>query len=193
MQKGPSYSSSAATYPEKSANAQSRKSGSMRACAFFPPGLDPVLDRGKRDKDAVVAPEVPTRRPVGQAVFDHQPDRQSHHAVGVLSAGWCQIREVRVKVLAALRTVVLRIGDHKIPRTPQVEIPQVVQRPLVLLVPIGRVPTTWARLPDGVATVWDDLGLWQVCGCGDPGAWVGSVLTWTVHRVTFLAPRCGPE
>ena len=23
------------------------------------------------------------------------------------------------------------------------------------------------------------LGLWQVCGCGDPGAGVGSVLTWT--------------
>src|SRR5689334_3149038 len=193
MQKGPSYSSSAATYPEKSANAQSRKSGSMRPCAFFPPGLDPVLDRGKRDKDAVVAPEVPTRRPVGQAVFDHQPDRQIHHAVGVLSAGWCQIREVRVKVLATLRTVVLRIGDHEIPRTPQVEIPQVVQCPLVLLVAIGLVPTTRTRLPEVVATVGDDLGLGQVCGCGDPSAWVGSILTWTEHRVALLAQRFGPE
>src|SRR4029434_2609563 len=125
-QKGPSYSSSAATYPEKSANAQSRKAGSMRACAFFPPSLDLVLDGGKGDKDAVVAPEVPTRGPVGQAVFDHQPYRQIHHVVGILSAGWRQIREVRVKVLATLRTVVLRIGDHEIPRTPQVEIPSVV-------------------------------------------------------------------
>src|SRR4029077_20060004 len=102
MQKGAYESSSAATYPEKSANAQSRKSGSMRACAFFPPGLDPVLDRGTRDKDAVVAAEVPTRGPVGPAVFDHQPDRPINHAVGVLSAGWCQIREARVKVLATL-------------------------------------------------------------------------------------------
>src|SRR5215475_2092336 len=107
MQKGPSYSSSAATYPEKSANAQSRKSVSMRACAFFPPGLNPVLDRGKRDKDAVVSPEVPTRRPVGQAVFDHQSYRQINHAVSILTAGWRQIREVGVKVLATLRTVVL--------------------------------------------------------------------------------------
>jgi hypothetical protein len=74
----------------------------------------------------VVAPEVPTRGPVGQAVFDHQPDRQIHHAVGVLSAGWRQIREVGVKVLATLRTVVLRIGDDEIPWTPEVEIPQVV-------------------------------------------------------------------
>jgi hypothetical protein len=94
----------------------------MRACAFFPPSLDPVLDRGKRDKDAVVAPEVPTRGPVGQAVFDHQPDRQINHAVGVLTAGWRQIREVGAKVFATLRTVVLRTRDHEITRTPQVEI-----------------------------------------------------------------------
>src|SRR4029453_54267 len=193
MQKGPSYSSSAATYPEKSASAQSRKSGSMRACAFFPPGLDPVLDRGKRDKDAGGAPEVPTRAPVGQAVFDHQPDRQINHAVGVLSAGWCQIREVRVKVLATLRTVVLRIGDYEIPRTPHVEIPQVVQPPLVLFVAIGLVPTTRTRLPEVVATVGDDLGLGQVCGWGDPSAGVGAILTWTEHRVALLAQRFGPE
>src|SRR6516164_6385206 len=103
MQKGPSYSSSAATYPEKSAKAQSRKSGSMRACAFFSPRLDPVLDRGKRDKDAVVAPEVPARWPVGQAVLDHEPHGQINHAVGVLTAGWRQSREVGVKVFATLR------------------------------------------------------------------------------------------
>jgi hypothetical protein len=94
----------------------------MRPCAFFPPSLDPVLDRGKGDKDAVVAPEVPTRGPVGQAVFDHQPYRQINHAVGVLTAGWRQIREVGVKVLATLRTVMLRIRDHEIPWTPEVEI-----------------------------------------------------------------------
>src|SRR5499425_1005976 len=68
-----------------------------------------------------------------------------------------------------------------------------MQRPVRLLVPIGRVPTTRARLPEVIATVWDDLGLWQVCGCGDPGAWVGSVLTWTEHRVALLAQRFGPE
>src|SRR5215471_5911502 len=165
----------------------------MRACAFFPPSLDPVLDRGKRDKDAVVAPEVPTRGPVGHAILDHEPHREVHHAMGVLTARWGQIREVGAQVLTTRRTVMLGIGDHEIPRTPQVEIPQVVQRPLVLLVPIGRVTTTWARLPDGVATVGDDLGLWQVCGCGDPGAWVGSILPWTEHRVALLAQRFGPE
>src|ERR687888_206302 len=193
MQKGPSYSSSAATYPEKSANAQSRKSRSMRACAFFSPSLDPVLNRGKRDKDAVVAPEVPTRGPVGQAVFDHQPYRQINHAVGVLTAGWRQVREVGAKVLATLRTVMLGIGHQQITRTPHIEIPQLMERPMRLLVPIGRVTTTRARLLEVVATVGDDLGLGQVCGCGDPSAWVGSILTWSEHRVALLAQRFGPE
>ena len=68
-----------------------------------------------------------------------------------------------------------------------------MQRPLGLLVPIGRVTTTRARLPEVVATVGDDLGLWQVCGGGDPGAGVGSVLPWTEHRVALLAQRFGPE
>src|SRR5215475_4168994 len=192
MQKGPSYSSSAATYPEKSVKAQSRKSVSMRACAFFSPRLDPVLNRGKRDKDAVVSPEVPTRWAVGQAVLDHEPHGQVYHAVGVLTSGGCQIGEVRVKVLATLRTVMLGIGHQQITRTPEVQIPQIMERPLRLLVPIGRVPTMRARSPEVVATVEDDLGLWQVCGGGDPGAWVGSVLTWTEHRVALLAQRCGP-
>jgi len=47
----------------------------MRACAFFSPRLDPMLDRRKGHKDAVVAPEVPTRWAVGQAVLDHEPYR----------------------------------------------------------------------------------------------------------------------
>ena len=60
MQNGPSYNSSAAMYPEKSFNAQSRCSVSSRRVAFFPPGLDPVLDRGVGDEHAVIAPEAPT-------------------------------------------------------------------------------------------------------------------------------------
>src|SRR5262249_43799818 len=164
----------------------------MRACAFFSPSLDPVLDRGKRDKDTVVAPEVPAGGTVRQASLDHEPHGEVHYAVGVLTAGWCQIREVGAKVLATLRTVMLRIGHHQVTRTPHVEIPQIMQRSMRLLVPIGRVTTTRARLPEVVATVRDNLGLGQVCGCGDPGAWVGAVLTWTEHRGALLAKRFGP-
>src|SRR5215471_7333662 len=164
----------------------------MRLCAFFSPRLNPVLDRGKGDKDTMVVPQVPPGRAVAHTVLDDEPDRQINHAVGVLTSRGCQIGEVGARVIATLRTVMLGIGHKQITRTPHVEIPQIMERPMRLLVPIGRVTTMWARLPEVVATVEDDLGLGQVCGCGDPGAGVGSVLTWTVHRVALLAQRFGP-
>jgi len=151
----------------------------MRACAFFSPSLDPVLNRGEGDKDAVVAPQVPTRWAVGHAVLNHEPHRQ--------------IGEVGTKVLATLSTVMLGIGHQQITRTPHVEIPQVMERPMRLLVPIGRVPTTRARLSEVIAAVGDNLGLGQVFGGCDPGAGVGSVLTWTEHRIALLAQRFGPD
>ena len=113
----------------------------------------------------MVAPEVPTRGAVGHAVLDHEPDRQLNHPVGILTARGRQIGEVRVKVLAALRTVVLRIGDHEIPRTPEVEIPQVVQRPLELLVPISLVATTRTRLAR--VRGYPEIGLGKTLGLLD--------------------------
>src|SRR5712692_7181054 len=142
----------------------------MRACAFFSPSLNPVLDRGKGHEDPVVSPQMPTRRAVGHAVLDHDAHRQIDHAVGIMTARWCQISEVGVQVLATFRTVMLRIRDDKITRTPHVEIAQVVQRPMRLLVPIGRVTTPRTRLPR-----------------------VGAIRTWTEHRVALLAQRLGPE
>src|SRR5215475_8072757 len=165
----------------------------MRACAFFPPSLHPILDRGKGDKHPVVTPQVPTGGPVGQAIFDHQPYRQINHAVGILTAGWRQVREVGAKVLATLRTVMLGIGHQQITRTPHIEIPQIMQRPMSLLVPIGLVPTARTRVPYVVATVGDDLRLGQVSGHRDPFARVGSGLTWTEHRGALLAQWLGPE
>jgi hypothetical protein len=84
----------------------------------------------------MVAPEVPTGWPVGQASLDHEPHRQVHHAGGILTPGGSEIGEVCLKVLATLRTGGLRIGHDEIAWTPEVEIAQVVQRPLKLLVPI---------------------------------------------------------
>src|SRR5918992_2142048 len=136
---------------------------------------------------------MPARRAVGQAILDHQAHRQIDDAVGIMTAWWRQIREVEVEVLAALRTIMLRISDDQITRTPQVEIAQVVQRPMRLLVPIGRVPTARTRLPDVVATVGVDLGRRQVGGGRDTFPRVGAVFTWTEHRVALLAQWLGPK
>jgi hypothetical protein len=158
---------------------------------FFPPRLDPVLDRGTRDNDTVIAPEVPTRGPVGPAVLDHQPYRQSNHAVGVRTAGGRQIGEVRVKVLATLRTGVLRRGDHQITRTPQVEIPSVVERPIERFIPVSLVIAARTRLTLVGTTVSDDLWWWQVCNRGHPFGGIRSIRPRTEHGLVLLARMLG--
>src|SRR5712692_3417436 len=165
----------------------------MRACAFFSPRLDPVLDRGKGHKDTVVSPQMPAGRTVGQAVLHHQPYRQIDHAMGVVTARWCQIGQVRIEVLATLGAVMLRIGDHEITRTPQVEIAQVVQRPMGLLVPIGYVTTTRTRVPLVIAAVGNNLWLGQVGNRGNPFAGIGSIRTRTKHGFALLVPMWGPK
>jgi len=165
----------------------------MRVCAFFSPSLHPMLDRGKGDKDAVVPPQVPAGGTGGQAIFDDKSHRQIDHAMGVLTPRWCQIREVRIEVLLTFRTVTLRIGDHEIPRTPHVEIPQVMQRPLGLLVPIGCVTTAWTWGPLVIATIGDDLWRWQVCSRGNPFGGIGSIRTRTKHRFAFLVRMLEPK
>ena len=110
---------------------------SMHACAFFSPRLHPVLNGRKGDKHPVVPPQVPAGGTVRQAIFDHKPHRQINHAMGVLTPRWRQLREVRIEVLLTLRAVMLRIRDHEITRAPEVEMPQVGQRSLGLLGPIG--------------------------------------------------------
>ena len=135
----------------------------------------------------MVAPQVPTCWPVRQAVLNHEPHGEVHHAVGILTAGWCQIGEVHVKVLATLRTIVLRIGDHQITRTPHVEIPQVVQRPPGLFIPVSLVRATWTGLSLIGAAVRDDLWRWQVCNGGNPFGGIGSIRTRTEHGCVLPA------
>jgi hypothetical protein len=152
-----------------------------------------MLDRGKGDKHPVVTPQGPAGGTGGQAIFDDQSHRQSDHAMGVLTPRWRQIRQVRMKILLTLRTVMLGIRDHEIPRTPPSEIPQVVERPLGLLVPRGRVTTAWTQVPLVVAALGDDLWRWQVCHRGHPFSRIGSIGTRTKHRFAFLARMLEPK
>jgi hypothetical protein len=54
-------------------------------CIFFPSRLDPVLDGGVGDEDAVVTPEKPTGVAVGQAIFGDQTDGPLLDAASVLT------------------------------------------------------------------------------------------------------------
>src|SRR5215813_11383370 len=127
MQKGPSYSSSTAMKPEKSASAQSRCSPSIRRAAFFPPGLDPVLDRGVGDEGAMIAPEGPFGGALGEAVLDDQPDGRVDDPAGVMAAGVGQVGGVGVEVLAAAAAVVLRAEQDDVARPAGEGVTQVVE------------------------------------------------------------------
>src|SRR5690349_17495383 len=139
-QNGPSYSSSAALEPEKSANAQSRELVSIWGTAFFSPSLDPVLEGGIRHKHPVITPQMPTGRFIGEAVLDHEAYRQVDAPMRVLALGRRQGRGLGVAILAALAAVMLRVRQCDLPRTPRDEIPDIVQH-------AGEDPIAIAALP----------------------------------------------
>ena len=151
------------------------------------------MDRGEGHEDAVVAPQVPTRWAVGQAILDHESYRQIHHAVGVVTARWRQIGEVRIEVLATLGAVMLRRGNHKITRTPQVEIAQVVEGSMSLLVPIGHMTTTRTHVPLVITAVGNHLWRGQVGSSSNSFAGIGSIRTRTEHGFILLVRMLGPE
>jgi len=71
---------------------------------FFSPGrLDPVLDGGVRDEDAVISPQVPTGTLVGQAIFAHQTHGQILDAKCVEALGPRQFGHVDSEATAAVR------------------------------------------------------------------------------------------
>jgi len=181
MQNGPSYNSSAAMKPEQSERAQSRCSVQFRRAAFFPPGLDPIRDRGRRDEHAVVTPEGPTGGAVGQAVLDDQANGRVAHPAGVVTTGCGEVGGVGVEVLAAAGTVMLGSEDDEIAGPAGERVAEVVESLADEPVAVGTLATTRARPPAVVAAVDTDVGLGQVVAAGDPLSGVGSVFTGSWH------------
>src|SRR3954470_11220147 len=144
MQNGPSYSSSAAMKPEKSESAQSRCSARVCRAAFFPPGLDPVLDRGEGDEHAVVAPQGPLGGAVRQGVLDHQPDGGVDDPAGVVAAGAGQAGHVGVEVLAAPGAEVLGVEHDEVAGPTREGVAEVVEGAAGGAVPVGAVAASRA-------------------------------------------------
>src|SRR3972149_9773919 len=104
-------------YPENLASTASRYAPTTCCSAFFPPTFDPVLDGGKRNKDPVIPPEMPTGRTVRQVVLDHQPHGPCDDAVGVVALGRSQLARVRTKVTFTSTAIMLGGGEMKLPRS----------------------------------------------------------------------------
>src|SRR5579884_90941 len=139
MQNGPSYSSSAAMDPEKSDNAQSRCSVAVCRAAFFPPGLDPVLDRGVGDEGAMIPPEAPTGGAVRQAILDDQPDGGVDDPAGVMAAAIGQVGHVGVEVLPAAGAVVPGVEDDDVAGPAGEGVAEVVEGAAAPTIAVGAV------------------------------------------------------
>src|ERR1051325_3174244 len=86
----------------------------MLAIFFFPSRLDPVLDGGVGDEDAVIAPQVPTGGLVRQAVFGDETDGQLLDAAGVQAVGQSQVSNVTGEATAAVEAAMAGESDHQI-------------------------------------------------------------------------------
>src|SRR4051812_743642 len=170
--------------PEKSESAQSRCSVSLRRAAFFPPGLDPVLDRGEGDEHAMVAPQGPAGGAIGQPVLDDQPDGQVDDPAGVMAAGVGQVGGVGVEVLAAAAAVVLRAEQDDVAGPAGEGIAQVVEGAAGDPVAVGAMAAPRAGAAAVIAAADADLGLGQVLGSSDADGRVGAIFAGSWHGVT---------
>src|SRR6185369_5228153 len=153
----------------------------MSARLFPPGGLDPVLEGGEGDEDAVVAPQVPASGQIGQAIFGHQTNSPLLDTAGVLAVRQRQFGNVTGEATATAGTAMAREGDDQIDRATGPGIPEVMEGAASHRVAAGAPATARARSCRPVATAPLDACLGEVCGpCGVLGD-IGNVLPWTVH------------
>ena len=110
----------------------------------------------------MIAPEVPTGGLVGQAVFNHQSDRQRHHAVRVVAFWQGHVRHVRVKIDVTLGAMMNGVRQMDVVWTARDQVPHVVQYARDAAMSIGTVFASGTRLPPEIPTAFDDLRLGQV-------------------------------
>jgi hypothetical protein len=100
-----------------------------------------------------------------------------------------QVRHIGVKVFVALGAMMDRIRKVDVVRTTGSQIPPIVQHPSCPTIPIGTVPTGWARLSSEVSAALDDLGFGQILDTGDAFGGIGQILTWSRHGKALRGSR----
>src|SRR5260370_6055189 len=111
---------------------------------FSPGGLDPILEGGKGDKDAVVAPQVPTGSLVGQAIFGDQADGPLLDTTRVLAVRQSQVGKITGEATATAEAAVAGEGDDQVDRAIRPNIPEVMEGTGTHRVTAGAVGTTRA-------------------------------------------------
>src|ERR1700693_2601402 len=153
----------------------------MLSIFFFPSRLNPVLDGGVGDEDAVVAPQVPTGNLVGQAIFGDQTDGPLLDTAGVSAVRQSQVGDIDGKATATLEAAMARESDHHVNRPIDPSITEVVEGTRAHGKAAGAVVTARARSCQPVATAPFDARLGQVFDTGDALGDIRDILTWTTH------------
>jgi hypothetical protein len=129
----------------------------------------------------VVAPQVPLRRLVGQAVLDDESDGQILDAAGVLAPGVGQISQVGGEEEVAVGAVMPGESDDEVDGAAGARVAEVVQGALGDGVAAGA--GTAARAAPGlvVAAALFDTRLGEVLDAGDALGGVGDIFAGSVH------------
>src|SRR4051794_3484707 len=140
----------------------------MVAWIFFPRRLDPVLDGGVGDENAVVAPEVPGSSPVGQAVVDDQTDSPLLDAVGVQTLGQGQLGKIHGETTATTEAAMAGEGNDDIDGLLGPGVAKVMQGPTGHGVTTGTTATARAGPRRIVSAAPLDPRFREIFNPGDP-------------------------
>jgi hypothetical protein len=144
------------------------------------------LDRGEGNKNAMIAPQVPARGLIGQAVFDDEAHGQGNDTMRVAAFGQRVCGHVRREVSAALGAVMLRVDKMEVTRSGGDQVPHVVKNTREDTVAWATFPASRTLLVFEVAAAPNDLGFRQILWAGDTLSGVGPVCTGTGHGKALL-------
>src|SRR5271166_6342161 len=99
----------------------------MLSLFFFPSRLDPVLDGGVGNEDAVLAPQVPTGVAVGQTVFRDQTDSSPLDTASVQAGGQSQVRDITGEAATTAEAAMAGESDHQVNGAVGPSIPEVME------------------------------------------------------------------
>jgi hypothetical protein len=155
----------------------------MLSTFFSPSRLDPVLESGIRDEDAVLTPEVPTGVAVGQPIFRDKTDGALLDPACVQAVGQSQVGDVTCEATAAVEAAMAGENDNQINGAVGPSITKVMEGTGAYGIATGAVPTARAGSPRPVATAPLDARLGQVFDTSDALGDIRYIFSWTSHRL----------
>jgi hypothetical protein len=155
----------------------------MLSTFFFPSRLNPVLDGGVGDEDAVVAPQVRTGSLVGQAVFSDKTDGPLLDTTGVLTVRQSQVGNITGEATATAEAAMAGESDNQINGAVGPSITEVMEGTGTHSIAPGAVTTARTRPRQPVATTPFDARLGQVFDARDALGDIRDIFPRTSHRM----------